>query len=224
MAETKLTEDRPAEGAVPARCVLNAGSGGRASRQLHPVFRRPNWTEVRLDIDPREQPDHVGSFTDMSDSFASASFDAVWSSHAVEHLHAHEVPSALAEFRRILKDDGFVLIRCPDIEIAAELLIQHGPDHIVYVSSLGPITPLDMLFGHAASIAQGRIHMAHRTGFTCSSLAKLLLDAGFATVIAKREYFDLWVLALMQDANAANIQRELADAGLDLNDTEDDVP
>ena len=224
MAETKQTESRPAENAASAKRVLNAGSGGRASRQLHPVFRSGGWAEVRLDIDPQAQPDHVGSFTDMNDNFHSDSFDAVWSSHALEHLHAHEVPAALAEFRRILKDDGFVLIRCPDIEIAAALLAEHGPDHVAYMSSVGPITPLDMLFGHGASIARGRVHMAHRTGFTSSSLAKLLLDAGFHTVITKREYFDLWALALMPASNVPRIQEELAAAGLDLSDAEDDVP
>src|SRR5665213_540831 len=39
-----------------------------------------------------------------------------------------------------------------------------------YTSPAGPITPLDMLFGHSDSIASGHLYMAHKTGFTCASL------------------------------------------------------
>src|SRR5262252_7592393 len=92
------------------RRVLNAGSGPLSARQLHPVFHERQWRQVRLDIDPQAKPDVVGSITDMSGLLPSETFDAIWSSHSLEHLYAHEVPSALLEFRRILRPDGFALI------------------------------------------------------------------------------------------------------------------
>lgn len=98
----------------------------------------------------------------------SQSFDAVWCSHILEHLYAHEVPAALGEFQRVLKTDGFALIACPDLETVAALIVSDGVDSEAYRSSAGPITPLDMLFGHSASLAQGQLHMAHNTGFTCA--------------------------------------------------------
>jgi SAM-dependent methyltransferase len=202
---------------LPKR-VLSAGSGPLPSRQLHRVFRTDVWQEVRFDIDPQTKPDIVGSITDMSKLVPSQSFDSVWSSHCLEHLYAHEVPAALSEFRRILKADGFALISSPDIEAIAAMILEHGLDHVAYTSSLGPITPHDMLFGHAASIKRGRIFMAHNTGFTCSSLGQLLVDAGFPVVLAKREAFALWALALMEDADKSSIQRELKGAGLDMFD------
>jgi SAM-dependent methyltransferase len=200
--------------------VLNAGAGPRSARPLHPAFAVRDWAEVRLDVDPATGPDIVGSITDMA-ALAEESFDAVWSSHVLEHLHAHDVPAALAEFRRVLKPDGFALITSPDLETVADLIVRRGVDQLVYVSSAGPITPLDMLFGHSASIARGRSAMGHRTGFTCASLGRLLVEAGFPSVLAKRDGFDLWALALMPAADKAAIQAQLGAAGLDMVDRVD---
>src|SRR5665647_349132 len=152
--------------------VLNAGSGPYAAGKLHPVFVRDEWQEIRTDIDPQVNPDRVSSITDLRSSFVSRSFDAIWSSHTLEHLYAHEVPSALAEFKRVLKPDGFALITSPDLEAVASLILDHGLDHVAYTSPAGPITPLDMLFGHSDSIASGHLYMAHKTGFTCASLRR----------------------------------------------------
>jgi len=58
--------------------------------------------------------------------------------------------------------------------------------------------------------------MAHKTGFTCSSLGRHFIDAGFPTTFVKRQGFDLWALGLMQDANQTSLQSKLADAGLQL--------
>jgi SAM-dependent methyltransferase len=189
--------------------VLNGGSGPPSGRSLHPVFANAAWREVRMDIDSGTAPDIVGSVTDMRSSISSGSFDAVWSSHSLEHLYTHEVPAALSEFRRVLKPDGFALIACPDLEAVASVLLEHGLDHVAYVSAIGPITPLDMLFGHRSSVATGNRYMAHKTGFTAARLGRLLLEAGFDTVLAKTEKFDLWMLALMPGADRAAIERQL---------------
>ena len=68
--------------------VLNAGSGSYAARRLHPVFAQEAWKEIRLDIDPQSKPDVVASITDMKSAFSPQSFDAIWSSHTLEHLYA----------------------------------------------------------------------------------------------------------------------------------------
>lgn len=201
--------------------VLNAGSGPQSARGLHPVFCTPDWQQVRLDIDPEAKPDVAGSLIDMKSAFPSHSFDAVWSSHSLEHLYKHEVPLALAEFKRVLKPDGFALITCPDLEAVADLVVKHGLDHVAYTSPMGPITPLDMIFGHSPSIARGKIYMAHNTGFTCARLGQSLLDAGFATALAKRDRFDLWAIGLMEQTDKLAIQNMLLQAGLDMFDEQD---
>lgn len=201
--------------------VLNAGSGPQSARGIHRAFQVEGWREVRLDINPDFQPDIVGTVTDLSNVIAPASFDAVWASHSLEHLHPHEAPLALAGFRRILKADGFALITSPDLETVAALIVEHGPDYVAYESRVGPITAHDMLYGHSGSIQRGLSEMAHRSGFTCASLARLLLAAGFPVVLAKRLGFDLWVLALMEDSDKTAIQAQLLAAGLDMFDRND---
>jgi SAM-dependent methyltransferase len=196
--------------------VLNAGSGPRNARPLHPAFVREGWREVRLDIDAAARPDVVGSIIELSATFPARSFDAIWSSHILEHLYAHQVHSALTEFRHVLKPDGFALITSPDLEAIAAILLKHGLDHVAYNSRAGPITTRDLLFGHTPSIARGQIYMAHKSGFTCVSLGQQLVDAGFPTVLAKNDRLDLWVVALMEHADKGAIQRQLAAGGLEM--------
>jgi SAM-dependent methyltransferase len=203
--------------------VLNAGSGSYAARKLHPVFVRAVWQEVRIDIDPQAEPDVVSSITDMRSTCPPQSFDAIWSSHTLEHLYANEVPMALDEFNRVLKPDGFALITSPDLETVASLVLERGLHHVVYTSPAGPITPLDMLFGHTESIAGGHLHMAHKTGFTSASLGQRLVEAGFPVAIVKREGVDLWALGLMPEADQTGIQRKLNAAGLDLFEEPDET-
>jgi SAM-dependent methyltransferase len=197
------------------RRVLNAGSGSQSARQMHALFRGRAWQEVRIDLDPNARPDVVGSIVDMVE-FSDLSFDAIWSSHVLEHLYAHEVPTALLEFRRVLAPDGFAVISSPDLEAVAAAISEHGINHVLYVSPAGPISALDILYGHRASIERGKTGMAHRTGFTCASLGELLVEAGFAEALVTRRGYDLWALALGDGADRATVEAELDAAGLDV--------
>jgi predicted SAM-dependent methyltransferase len=211
-------ESRLATVGARSKRVLNAGSGPKSIRKLDAIFDPAAWQEIRIDLDPGVDPDFVGSMTDMRTHFFERSFDAIWSSHSLEHLHTHEIPHALAEFRRILRDDGFALISCPDLETVMTLFLEHGSDHVIYHSAAGPITPLDMMFGHTPSIASGNLHMAHHSGLTAERLGGLLLQAGFAEAVTKRQNFDLWALALTEDADRDTILNGLQKAGLDMSD------
>jgi predicted SAM-dependent methyltransferase len=187
----------PGEGAaVPDKIVLNVGCGYPLRQRLHPLFQGPEWRELRLDIDPGVEPDIVCSMTAMS-PVASGSVDAIWSSHNLEHLHRHEVPVALAEFCRVLKPQGLLLLTLPDLQQVAELVVADRLEHESYMSPSGPVTALDMIFGHTPSLARGHSFMAHKTGFTPTTLGALLLDAGFIEIRLRRgQSFDLWASAL----------------------------
>ncbi|HEX5321459.1 MAG TPA: methyltransferase domain-containing protein [Stellaceae bacterium] len=176
------------------RVVLNVGCGYAPRTRLHPYFQDGPWREVRLDIDPAVHPDICCSMTDMA-PVGTGSVDAVWSSHNLEHLHRHEVPAALGEFCRVLRPRGMLLLTLPDLQRVAEMVAKDELESEAYMSPSGPITPLDMIFGHTASLALGRIHMAHKTGFTATSLQKLLAEAGFVEVELRRAPFDLWARA-----------------------------
>jgi SAM-dependent methyltransferase len=178
--------------AANSKTVLNVGCGSPLRQRLHKHFHGPEWCEIRLDIDPTVHPDIVCSMTDMS-PVASQSVDAVWSSHNLEHLHRHEVPAALAEFIRVLKPGGLLFLTLPDLQQVAELVADDRLEDEAYVSPSGPVTALDMIFGHTASLARGYSFMAHKTGFTLRSLQNLLIEAGFVGVrVRPGGAFDLW--------------------------------
>lgn len=187
-------ESLPGASFSPPRIVLNVGCGYSARQGLHPAFQGPEWREVRLDIDPSVKPDIICSMIDMS-PVGSDSVDAIWSSHNLEHLHRHEVPRALAEFLRVLRPGGQMLLTLPDLQKIAEMVASDGLEDEAYVSPSGPITPLDMIFGHTPSLARGNEYMAHKTGFTARTLRTLLTEAGFAGVTLQREGFALWARA-----------------------------
>jgi predicted SAM-dependent methyltransferase len=105
------------------KSLLHVGCGPKRKAQTTRGFNTDGWTEVRLDIDESVKPDLVGTMTDMS-AVASASMNAVYSSHNIEHLYPHEVPIALSEFLRVLADDGFAVITCPDLQSVCALIAQ----------------------------------------------------------------------------------------------------
>lgn len=187
-----------------------------APHRLHAVFRDAGqWDEIRLDIDPKVQPDIVCSTVDLSSVVPTGSVDAIWSSHTIEHLHDGEAVQALSEFRRVLTPSGFLLIRCPDVEAVLRCFLDKGPDHVAYQSAAGPITPLDMLFGHRRSIEAGNPFMSHHTAFTDQRIGSMLLDAGFSEVRTRAtETYDLWAVAFAPEADRAACLDSLAESGL----------
>jgi SAM-dependent methyltransferase len=174
--------------------LLNVGCGPQGRQ--HGFLGFKDWQEVRLDIDPSVQPDVLGTMTDMS-AVATASMDAIVSSHNIEHLYPHEVPQALAEFVRVLKDDGLLLITCPDLQSVCERVARGELASPLYNSDAGPIAALDVLYGHREAMAAGNLFMAHRCGFTLEVLANTLQACGFARTVglARPAAFDLWMLA-----------------------------
>ncbi len=178
------------------KMFLHVGSGHKRQEHTTPGFSTPEWSEIRLDIDPSVKPDIVGSLTDMS-AVADASMQGVFSSHNIEHLYPHEVPLALAEFKRVLSDDGIVVVTCPDLKSVARLIADDKLTDTAYVSGMGAITPLDIVYGHRASVARGNYFMAHRGGFTIKTLLEAFNRAGFGAVggIERPSRFDLWALA-----------------------------
>jgi len=184
-------------GAPTTRKVLHVGCGAADPAKLPQAFFPAGlWSELRLDIDHGVAPDVVASITDMA-AVPSGSVDAVWSAHNLEHLRAHEVPLALAEFRRVLRPAGFALMTMPDLQQVAALVAEGNLEGTAYISAMGPIAPLDMLYGFRPAVAAGNDFMGHRTGFTAGTLAGHLRNAGFVNVQVQRDgSFALWAVAV----------------------------
>jgi predicted SAM-dependent methyltransferase len=191
---------------LPRRRVLNVGAGSANAGKLHEGFNNEKWQETRLDIDPRTNPHLVGSVTAMTNIVPDSSFDAIWCSHVLEHLNAHDVITALRECHRVLRPDGFAVVTSPDLMAVARQVLAKGLDDVAYQSRSGPITALDMLFGHGASISAGHTFMAHKTGFTVERLGRLATEAGFSEArVAAGKAFDLWAVLTMPRTNSSEI-------------------
>jgi SAM-dependent methyltransferase len=187
--------------------VLNAGAGSPREGDIHPVFTQNEWDVTRLDVSESAKPDILSTIVDMRSTVPDGSFDAIFTSHTIEHLYAHEVIPAMREFRRVIRPDGFVLLTCPDLAAIARFMLEKGAEAVAYVSPAGPIRPIDMLYGHSESIAQGALTMAHRTAFTPQRLGRVALAAGFGEVrMIEGDSFDLWALLLASPDSLGAIQ------------------
>ncbi len=197
----------------PERRVLNVGCGPLEGSRLPAYF--DDWKTLRVDVDAAVQPDILADLTDLS-PIADGSVDAVWASHCVEHLYEHQVPLALQEFRRVLRDDGFACLIVPDLQTVGSYVAADKLHEPLYQSAAGPVTPHDILFGFGAAIADGRVSMAHRCGFTPGMLDKVFRQLPFGEVVLRRRsaQFELVAVARVLPSKDA-AERDALMAALD---------
>ena len=164
--------------------VLHAGAGGSKI----PAAYFPGFEEVTLDIDPRCSPDMVGSMVDM-DFVPDETFEAVYTSHTLEHVYPHEVRRCLWNFLRVLKAGGCLVVTVPNLEDV------RPTTDVLYVSESGPICGLDMYYGHHALIEDSQF-MAHKCGFVEETLREAIESVGFVNVrIDKDKFYNLTAIA-----------------------------
>ena len=164
-------------------------------------FNADDWKEVRLDHRPGIEVDIEGYINDLS-KVPTASVDAVYSFHNIVYLYAHEVVPVLKEFKRVLKDDGIVVLTCPDLQTTCEAIVADKLLVPLFNNTVGtPIAPIDVLFGIRGNQALGLTNMSHKCGFTYSSLLGAFNEAGFLSYFGGRrpEAYDLWNVAFVQE-------------------------
>ena len=172
-------------------------------------FDNNDWEEIRFDIDETVNPDIVGTLTDMS-SVDTASVDAIYSAYNIDHIYPHEVPIALGEFYRVLKDDGFAIIRCPDIQKICEAVVQDKLLDTYYEINGLKIAPIDILYGNRQEISGGNEFMKKKVGFTYSVLDAALYQAGFKTRYGGSVEFngaELAIAAFKQEKSEKDIKK-----------------
>ncbi len=113
----------------------------------------------------------------------------------MEHYYQRDVPKVLEGMIHVLKDEGFVHIRVPDLGEVMKTVVRRGLDFddILYRASGGPITVREVLFGWDAEIDRGKDYYGHKTGFTVKSLSAVLKRPGFKCVYATHN--DLEIVA-----------------------------
>lgn len=148
--------------------VLHVGCGGSP----FPTWLVEGANETRLDIDCIYSPDIIA---DMRDFVTEQRFDAIYCSHALEHLYDHEVVPTLKNFLNHLKDGGFSIVVVPNLSGIT------ATDEVVYESPSGPVTGRDMIYGRLSPMEK-MPYMAHHTGFVEDTLKKKFEEAGYKSV------------------------------------------
>lgn len=153
------------------------------------------WQEIRMDIEPAVKPDMIGSITsiDLPDN----SMDGVYASHVLEHVETWEVQPALGEVLRVLKPGATAIIVTPDLVAWCREIIENPGDveRVTPGTGMGPVSPLDALFGFQSDVYAGLEGMRHRTAFTALTLADHLRVAGFASAKVLAQAWQLCAIA-----------------------------
>ena len=188
------------------KSFLHVGCGPQNKSRIK-GFTSDDWHEIRFDIDKSVMPDIEGTLSDMS-AVRTESVDAIYSSHNIEHLFPHEVPLALNEFYRVLKPHGIVVLTCPDLQSVCAAVANDKLLEPLYVSGAGPISAIDILYGHRGYIEGGNEYMAHKCGFTYSTLRAAFFQAGFGSAFggSRPEKFDLWLVAFKEARPDAELE------------------
>ena len=207
-SEIRRRTPHPLSSDVPN--ILHVGCGSRSPGRLHDFFQTSRRgtksvvisTPIINRISLRRSPICVGG----SMMQAMMPYGLRTSSNTSRATKCHW---RSPEFVRVLSPAGFALIRSPDIEVVAQFIVDGRINDVIYTSSAGPITPLDMIYGHGASIAQKKLAMRHGTAFTQELLGSDLLAAGFDEVRTTRtRTYEVWAVAFMSEADVDGVLEE----------------
>ena len=164
-----------------ANFLLSVGAGKDDLKK----WRESGYVCVTLDIDPRTEPNIVGNMTDLG-MIRDGMYHVIYCSHSLEHLYPHEVPRALAEFYRVLKPGGKLIILVPDLEGVP------ATDDVLPGSSL---CGLHLYYGDASQIEEFPA-MAHHSGFVASTLRNVMEKAGFSVETQRMSYYNLMAIGV----------------------------
>jgi len=161
--------------------VLNVGGN---SKKIPIPSQYDGWDHVLLDIDPTGNPDVVCDARDL-ETLPAGTYDSIYCSHNLEHYFKHDVRNVLAGFIHVLKEEGFVFIKVPDMGEVFRVMVERNMDidDFLYESPSGPIAISDVIYGYGVEIeTSGNDFYAHKTGFTQKSLTAALENVGFSYI------------------------------------------
>lgn len=150
---------------------------------------RPLPEHVNIDCNPGPGVDVVAQMWDLP--YEAGTVDAIVCVHAIEHVFPYQWPGVLAEWRRVLRSSGQVLVSCPDFAAVARAFT-YGTIDIVWARTylMGTVPPYNSVdYDDPASY--------HRTLHSARSLAEDFQSFGFeVTSIKHEEWWNLFVLAV----------------------------
>lgn len=121
-------------------------------------------------------PDVIADLRAMS--FEPGYADEILSVHVIEHFYPWEVEALLKHWQTILKPGGLLILECPNILTAAEMLLKE-PDRAARAEGKDGQLAMWPIYGDPGW--QDPL-MCHRWGYTPTTLKDLLERCGFTKV------------------------------------------
>jgi len=143
--------------------VLHLGAGGKR------IEGAINCDKYDPNADRRWDATHL-------DEVADATVDVIEHHHLIEHLSVADLDKALAEWARVLKSGGLLIVSAPDLEaVLRRWLAMDEHERWGY--------GIKMIYG-----SQEHEGMFHKNGFTPVRLAEVLTPFGFVLEWSYRGY------------------------------------
>lgn len=111
--------------------------------------------------------------------FNDRTVEAVYTSHALEHVYLDQVAAVLRECRRVLRSGGILRIALPDAEALARQLLETGDGRRYNEKLLAQPAAAPTMMKRARGAFGGHVH---RWQPTQSLIGELLSDAGFSHI------------------------------------------
>jgi len=177
---------------------INVDGSRNAWLAQHPVIKR---LVTAFHLAPRSQTDIpwptnvVVSDLRKTLPFASGSFDAVFSSHLVEHLHRDEARALLKEAHRVLKPGGICRTLVPDLmhQVRQYLDASAAPRNETKDPARELVDIMHLRSDQAPRrnslyrffVASTDFHI-HKWMYDAPSLARLMTEAGFVDCVPRK--------------------------------------
>lgn len=141
---------------------LNLGCGGKLLEGFVNVDLPGNWSSKKPDIE-----------ADISKPlpFDDESADEVHSYHVIEHLYRWQVEEILADWVRVLKPGGLMVVECPCLD----KILKH---FAAFIEAKVPVEPRLTILGLYGDPAYRSVEMTHKWAYSISELCAILRGLG----------------------------------------------
>ena len=185
-ASVEETNESTADSAEEARTRSDSESVGCAIR-LNLACGEKYWEGyVNVDLpdnDCKVQPDVEADVTDLP--FDDGYADEVHAIHIVEHFPRGKIGDVLAEWLRVLKPSGKLVVECPCLDYVLDAMTKYKENQEVYMRCMLA------LYGDTFS-GYGK-HMNHHWCYSINEMATVLADVGFKGMqLEKAKYHVPW--------------------------------